>query len=116
MCFLSKYLRYGQPPRLVVFALASGIGEGGRGWRRLWDQSLSIHVAHREAATVDGGMKRTGKVTHFGPCSAKTGEGVKELFETAVKLTYCSATSSSMTSDAIAISRVTDSYVERARN
>merc|ERR1711937_293089 len=70
----------------------------------------------QEAATGEGTGHRTGKVTHFGPCSAKTGKGVKELFETAVKLTYCSATSSTMTADDIAISRVTNSFVETARN
>jgi len=59
-----------------------------------------------EADKADGGS-RTGKALHFGPCSAKTGKGVKDLFETAVKLTYCAAKKPKVPSDELKISRVT---------
>ena len=70
-----------------------------------------------DVSTVDGVIKdaiesegqgdRSGKSVHFGACSAKSGHGVKELFETAVKLTYCAATESKVSPDELKVSRVT---------
>eukprot|EP00939_MAST-03C_sp_MAST-3C-sp1_P005245 g5245.t1 len=67
----------------------------------------AVDALIKDAVDAEGGPARTGTTLHFGPCSAKSGKGVKELFEAAVKLTYCAATTSKVPSDDLKISRVT---------
>lgn len=61
----------------------------------------------KEAIESEGGSGRSGKALHFGQCSAKSGKGVRELFETAVKMTYCSATKSDVSPEELKITQVT---------
>ena len=67
----------------------------------------TVDAVIKDAIESEGQGGRSGKSVHFGPCSAKSGKGVKELFETAVKLTYCAATESKVDPDELKVSRVT---------